>query len=80
MGVPVLGLNHSGTAELIHDKKTGFLFNDNIDSLENELKNIINLTPEEKHKITDAAFEYVLQNFSIEKYTKQLIKLISNIL
>lgn len=77
MKVPILGLNHSGTKELIINQKTGFLFEDNQQSLVNSMKNVIELEDNSKKIIVQNAFHYAQNNFTIEHYTNQIADLLT---
>ncbi|MBN8704506.1 MAG: glycosyltransferase family 4 protein [Bacteroidetes bacterium] len=75
-GLPIIGRNTSGTAELIKDGETGFLFNSNT-----ELKNKMILLGNDKElriKLGQNAKAYARATFSIKKYATGFVNILSN--
>lgn len=76
-GVPVLGYNNAGTAELIEDNVDGFLFNDKISFL-SKLEVLIN-DKEKFNLISNNSKKKVDLFFSDEYYTKNIEEFIIKI-
>lgn len=76
-GIPVLGYNNAGTAELIDDNIDGFLFNDKI-SFISKLEVLIN-DKEKYNLISHNSKKKVNLFFSDEYYTKNIEQFIINI-
>lgn len=71
----VIGANTGGTLELIHDKKTGLLYQqgnekDLADKIEYAIQNVV-----EMREIAKNSKMYALQNFSIERVCDEILKL-----
>ena len=65
MGRLVIGPNHGGATETIKDKETGFLFeHGNAQDLAEKLDFVLDLSAEEKQKITQKAVQSVRNEFS----------------
>lgn len=74
--LPVIGFNSAGTSELIEHKKNGLLFTD-----EKELLNAMEYFAANRQQIElmgSNAYNFALQNFSIESYTLNVYNVLSN--
>jgi glycosyltransferase involved in cell wall biosynthesis len=80
MGRIVLATNLGGSIDNIIDKKTGFLFEPNVNSLVESLEKAMNLTFEEKQEIQKEAINFVQNNFSIGQMMDKTLELYRNIL
>ena len=73
---PVIGLNDSGTAEIISDEKTGFLFELNPDSLLEQMLHVfINYTSLDS--VINRAYDYAKYNFSSDRYVNEIFRVIN---
>lgn len=75
----VIGANTGGTLELIHDEKTGLLYQqgnerDLADKIEYAIQNVV-----EMRKIAKNSKTYALQNFSIERVCDEILKLYNKV-
>ena len=77
----VVSFDQGGPKEIIQDKKTGFLIPvGNEQLLAQALDKVLSMKPQEKRKMETAAYERVIQNFSMEKMCEQNLKLYQEIL
>lgn len=75
MGKIVLASNHGGSLENIVDGKTGRLFeNNNSEALAEALNWALNLSNIEREEISKAAIKNVIDNFTKDKMTSEVLK------
>jgi len=74
---PVIGFNGGGTKEIITNNVNGLLY-DNIDELATCMKTVM-IDGELVKVIVATAKKYTLENFSSEKYTNNIFKIISEV-
>lgn len=73
--LPVLVSNIDGPIEIINNGEFGFYFmNGDVKSLENSIIKIIEMPIQEKIKITNLAYNYVLKNFDIKQTALNYLK------
>jgi len=78
--VPVLCSNVGGIPEFVKENENGWLFNPNdIDELASKLESIILKTPEERKRIGEKGYTDVIDQFTVEKYIKNLENIYSEI-
>ena len=63
--IPVLSSSIEPFKELIVDGETGFIFNNDPDSLFQKLQEVVNLKIEEKHRITEKAYAFYKNSFTL---------------
>lgn len=74
LGTPVIGSHIGGIPEIVHDSKTGFLFEPgNEKSLEKAIDKATALTDEEYAIMCDAAYRFYKANFNEAVYYDRLI-------
>ena len=78
-GLPVIGLNRKATKELVENNKNGLLYGQEYRSLENAIELMLN-KPELITTLGNNAYNYVRENFSIEKMTEDIYKELSIII
>lgn len=75
-GIPVVGYNHAGTAELIRHNENGFLYNDHAGELVNYVKQLIEDEKLYQHLSVNAMAS--AHRFTVERYTEQVLGLINS--
>lgn len=70
VGCPVIGFNSTGTADVITDNETGYLYND-IEELKEKMLFIKN-NNEQVSRVAFNAYEYAKSNFSEEVYSERI--------
>lgn len=78
LGLPVIGKNSGGTAELIQHKKTGLLYDTNYIELSDMMMEIM-INRKLYNEIKKEAFVYAKNNFTIEKYSNSIYEILKNI-
>lgn len=80
MGKIVVAFNHGGAAETVKDGETGFLVAPgDTDALAKKLDEILNMTPQARKKIEQAAIKSVQDNFSIHKMQEKTLAIYKEI-
>lgn len=74
-GIPVVGYNHAGTAELIRHNENGFLYNDPASELVNYVRQLIE--DESLYKRLSENATASSHQFTIERYAEQVLDLIN---
>ncbi|MCD8291074.1 MAG: glycosyltransferase family 4 protein [Prevotella sp.] len=74
-GCIVLGYNSAGTAELVEDGVTGFLFDDEESAMEKLSMICDRYESDEMQKVRKQAYSFCVDNFSIDRYGKVLLNL-----
>ncbi|MCI8730202.1 MAG: glycosyltransferase [Lachnospiraceae bacterium] len=82
MGIPAIGTDVGGMAELIKDQKTGFLLNSNptIKEVSDAIEKFYNMSIDKKKKMCDLAYRMWSFNFNAEKNARYFVKAIDKIL
>ena len=77
----VVAFKHGGPTEIILDKKTGFLVPVlDIEALAKTLDKILEMKPDDKEKMEEAARKRTEEYFSIDKMCEKTLKLYQEIL
>lgn len=70
----VIAANEGGHSEIINNRKTGFLFfNNNHNELATLLKDVINMDKSERQSISDAAYDFLSDRFTITRHVESKI-------
>lgn len=77
----VVAFDHGGPRETIQDGKTGFLVPvENVLTLAQKLDNVLDMKPNQRKKMENAARQRVEEHFSIDKMCEKTLKLYKEIL
>ena len=78
LGLPVIGRNSGGTAELIQHKKTGLLYETNYVELSEMMEEIM-VNRELYNEIKRESYLFAKNNFTIEQYSNTIYEILKNI-
>ena len=79
-GIPVIGSNLGGIPEVLHDNKTGFLFESrNGDDLERVITKAMNLEPRHYMELSVNARRFSEQNFSSARHYEKLLEIYNEV-
>ena len=79
-GIPVIGSNLGGIPEVLHDNKTGFLFESrNGDDLERVITKAMKLEPRHYMKLSVNARRFSEQNFSTARHYEKLLEIYNEV-
>lgn len=79
VGVPVIGRNTTGTAELIEDERTGLLYNGQIQALAGAMRRLID-DPVLGSKLAERAWAQAYESYSIETYCSRTYALFNQVI
>lgn len=75
-GCPVIGKNSGGTKELLDNNKYGYLFN----TVDECAQYMVYITNNEQNSLIKRAYNFANDNFTIEQYSKKILKIYQNLL
>lgn len=75
-GCPVIGKNSGGTKELLDNNKYGYLFN----TVDECAQIMVYITNNEQNSLIKRAYNFANDNFTIEQYSKKMLKIYQNLI
>jgi glycosyltransferase involved in cell wall biosynthesis len=79
IGLPVIGRNSTGTAELIDHRKTGLIYNGDVEELVEQMIEVI-LNYDLRRDIGECAWAKACRQFTIERYCEQVYQVFDSAL